>query len=199
MTALEQLDSELDAYIVGDITYDPEADPVDLGDIDAADRALRRVARIEHDMARLEKLATHRKAQIDEYLANALAPMEREREWFLRSVEGWARAHLSNQKTQTVKLPSGSVSLRKAQPKVEPTVRDPDPDVAPELVRVKREWDRNAVKQATTPGPQIEVDDAPEGYTVHWAVDADGVVVNGITFLVPTQPTCSIKAGHGDD
>lgn len=198
MTALEQADANLDAYILGDIEFDPDAEPIDLGDIDQADRALRRVARVEHDMTRLEKLAAARKQQIDEWLAQTLGPLERERDWFLRSVEGWARAHLEGQKTQTVKLPSGSVSLRRTPPRLE-AVAEPPEDIDPLLVRTTRSWDKPNVKERTSVGPELPGYEAPDGFAGHAAVNADGEVVAGVVYLVRSEPSCQIKAGHGDE
>lgn len=194
MTALEQLDADLDAYILGDIEFDPDAEPIDLGDVDAADRALRRVARIEHDMSRLEKLAAARKAQIDEWLNETVAPLEREREWFARAVEGWARAHLADQKAQTVRLPSGRVALRRTPPRLE-AVADPPAEADPTLVRVSRSWDKANVKQRTSVGPELPGYDAPDGFVGHAVVNADGEVVAGVVYLVRSEASCTIRAG----
>lgn len=190
MSSLEQLGSDLDAYITGDIEFDPDSEPIDLGDIDAADRALRRVSRLEHDMTRLELLAAGRKRQIDEWLAETLAPMEREREWFERSVESWARAHLAGQKSQTVKLPSGVVKLTKARTRIDGP--DPDESAPTHLVRVTRKWDKAAAAKATVPGP--EPIDQTSDYWVHAAIDAQtGEVVPGLTHLIPkAETTCKV-------
>lgn len=197
MTSLEQIDSDLDAALTYEIDFDAGTEPPVLDDIDQADRAMRRVARIEHDMNRYEKLYRTRAAEIIELLGEALAPMERERDWHLRSVEGWTRAHLIDARTKTVKLPSGTVSLRSGQPKVVATAKEPDVDIADWFVRVRREWDKNAVKAGTQIGPEIEDVDT-DGVTIHWAVDSDGVPVNGVVYELPTSDSFSYKAGNGD-
>jgi len=51
MTSLEELDADLDAYIVGDIEFTNE--PRTLATIDEADRTGRRIARLQHDLDRL--------------------------------------------------------------------------------------------------------------------------------------------------
>lgn len=190
---LDQLDAELDCYLGVDITIDFDAEPSALLDIEQADYALRRIARIDHEMKRNEAIARHQVEKIQAWLHGRSDILLSQREWWVRSAEGWMRSHNAETGVKTEKLPSGTLSLRKAQPKVEV---DADPVDAPEqFVKVVTKWDRNAIKQACSAGPEVEVSDIPEGYKARAAVTADGEQLPGVVLLVPTRDSFSLKAG----
>jgi len=191
MSAADSLD---DAILDDLADVDLDNEPPTLATIDEADRTVWHIARLERQASQNEELARLRKAQVDAWLEDVNGVLERERAWRERQVEGWMRAHHETTGTKSVRLPAGTLKLTKAQPRVEVTVREPDPDIPDLMVRTKREWDKNAVKQYTQVGPELPVE-VPDGFTVHAAVNVDGEVVNGITYLVRSEPSFSIKAG----
>ena len=196
MTDIEQVDAELDAYIIDDLEYEPESEARTLATIDEADRALRRVSRIDIEAGRIERLFDARIQQMQDRRAEVLAVYENERRWWTRRVELWARAHKNETGSKTIKLPSGTLSFRAGSQSIQPLSKEPGESVPAEFVRVKREWDRTAVKAATMPGPVAEDYDAPEGYEARLAVTADGEVLGDVVRLVPVQDSITIKAGE---
>lgn len=197
MTDVEQIDAELDAYIVGDLAdeYDPDVEPRTLADIADADRALWHLRRIEVDMARHERLFDHRIRQLEQRREDVLGVMRRQHEWWSRRVELWARAHASEVGSKTIKLPAGTVSFRTGQHRIETVTKEPADTAPAEFVRTKREWDKQAIKAATGPGPIADDYPAPEGFVAHYAVTADGEVIGDVVRLVPVQDAVTIKAG----
>lgn len=193
---LDQLDADLDAYIADDLpAYDEHGEPPTLATIDEADRALRRIARVEHELARVEALAKARVEQIQTWLHERSDILLRERDWWARSAEGWMRAHNETTGTKTAKLPAGTLSLRAARPRVE-ALDDPAEDVAETLVRVRRSWDKKAVSDSCQPGPVLDdLADVPDGYVAHAAVTEAGERIDGVVLLVPERDSFSFKAG----
>jgi len=100
------------------------------------------------------------------------------------------RAHHDETGTKSVRLPSGTVALRKTPDRVD-TTGEPDERFA----RVKTDWDKHALKEATNPGPVAQGYDAPEGFTAREVVDHNGMVVRGAVWLVRVDPAFSFKAG----
>lgn len=197
MTDIETIDAELDAWMIGDLAddYQPDTEPRTLATIDEADRALRRVARLETDIGRHERLFDSRIAQMQERKAEILGVLERERQWWMTAAERWARAHAAETGSKTIKLPSGQIAFRQGRQRIEQLTKEPAETVADEFVRVTRTWAKDAITKATMPGPVAEDVDAPEGYVAHYAVTADGEILGDVVRLVPVQDTCAIKAG----
>lgn len=197
MTDVETIDAELDVWMIGDLAddYEPDSEPRTLATIDEADRALRRVARLETDIGRHERLFDSRIGQMQERKAEVLGVLERERQWWLTAAERWARAHASETGSKTIRLPSGTVQFRQGRQRIEPLTKEPSETVAPEFVRVSRSWAKDAIAKATMPGPVAEDIAAPEGYVAHYAVTADGEVLGDVVRLVPVQDSCTIRAG----
>lgn len=197
MTDVEQIDSDLSAYVIGDLAdeYEPDTEARTLATIDEADRALWWMRQLETDMTRHERLFDTRIGQLQERRDEVLGVMRRQHDWWARRVEMWARAHAAETKSKTINLPSGQVTLRQGRPRIEPMSKEPAADVAPEFVRVQRSWDKQAIAKVTMPGPVAEDVDAPEGYEARFCVTAEGKVLGDVVTLVPTAPTVTIKAG----
>jgi phage host-nuclease inhibitor protein Gam len=176
---------EPDDYL-GEGDDDYEAEPATASTIDEADRHLWRIGVLRREALEIEALFDNRMATLVERKAEALAPYESRIAWHERCAEGWMRAHHAETGTKSKRLPAGTLSLRKAPDKVDAMA--PPSEEADRFVRVKREWDRAAVKEATNPGPVAEDYDAPDGYVAHLAVDHDGLVVDGVVWLLATAP-----------
>ena len=164
-------------------------EPATAATIDEADRAVWVIARIDRDAAELEALYNRRIAELQERKAEALRRFEDKRKWWERTVEGWMRAHNAETGAKSVKLPAGTISLRKLPTKVDGS--EPSKDAPAHLLRVKRSWDAQAVKNYTSPSP--EPIDETETHYVHAAVTADGEVIAGLTHLIAKQPGFSVK------
>ena len=165
-----------------------DGDPVTASTIDEADRAVWVIARIDRDAAELEAVFDRRIKALQERKADALAAFEKRRAWWEQTAEGWMRAHHTETGAKSVKLPSGTLSLRKLPNRIDGTPGDDAPET---LVRVKRSWDAQAVKNFTSPSPE-PIDETDTHY-VHAAVTADGEVIAGLTHLVPKAPSFSVK------
>lgn len=192
MTSLNELDAELDAYVIGDLDdIDPDTDaPPVLDGIEQADRALRKVQRLGYEGNRIEALRDARIQQIRDWADERLGVLERQREFWHRCIESWTRAHHAETGTKTVKLPAGTVSLRSVPVKV-----DADPDkldkAPPSLIRTQKSWDRQAVKNFTSPSP--EPMEETDTHVVYAAITADGEVVDGVFHLVAKVPSFSLR------
>jgi phage host-nuclease inhibitor protein Gam len=190
--------ADLDAYVVADLPdFDDQQEPPTAIDLPDIERRLRRIRVLTDTLGELEQVAKDDKARIDAWLEERSAIVRREVEWWTTSVERWHRAHVREGGAKTVSLPSGSLSLRQGQQRVEPLTKEPSELVPDDLVRVKREWDKQAVKAATAPGPVAEGVQAPEGYVAHWAVDANGERVPDVVRLVPIADTFSVRVAGG--
>ena len=191
MSSLHDLDDDLEDFIAGDMAAVP-ADGVEVPDAEGADRALRRVARIEAELEHVHRLAEHRIAQINEWRAEREAVLNGRAELYRAALDGWMRATHADGGPRTQKLPSGTVSLRKSPDRIATLV-----DLPPErFARTKVEWDKTAAKKATEPGlplPDADTEDA----TAYAAVDpATGEVIVGLVWLRPNEARVSIKAGE---
>jgi hypothetical protein len=191
MSAAESLD---DAILDDLADVDLDNEPPTLATIDEADRTVWHIARLERQATQNEELAKLRKAQVDAWLEDVNGVLERERAWRERQVEGWMRAHHETTGTKSVRLPSGTLALRKPRPRVE-VLAEPSEDAPAELVRVKRDWDKVAIGKGHNPGPEVDGCDPPEGFVARTAVNADGVPMEDFVLLVPVQASFSIKTG----
>ena len=190
MNSLEHIDADLDSHLFEalDLTA---VNPADLDD-DSADRSLRRLARIELDMSRYETIARRRKQDIDDWLEDRLSGLVGQRDFLMRCLETYARATHEVTGAKSVNLPSGSVALRQAPPRID-AAGEPGDDVDARLIRVTRAWDKRAVKDTTAIGPQLEDHDTPEGFVAYAAVTGDGEILPGVVYLVRTEPTFDAK------
>jgi phage host-nuclease inhibitor protein Gam len=84
-----------------------------------ADQALMAIAKLESQMAEANKLCDDEIALIENYRKNELERLERRRNWIVFNVEGWARQHSEATGEKTIRIPHGSLSLRKGRDKIE--------------------------------------------------------------------------------
>ena len=158
----------------------------------AAEKAMRALRFCDRQLSRWEALAKAEKDRIDRWYEEQANPLLARRAFFERALEGYTRANHEATGAKSVKLPSGTVSLRKTPDRVEV---EPGAEPQDRFARVKVEWDRHAVKEWTNPGPRLEDYDAPEGYEACVAVDTDGLVVPGVVWLLRVEPSFSVRTG----
>lgn len=84
-----------------------------------ADQALMAVAKLESQMAEANKLCNDEIALIENYRKNELERLEKKRSWILFNVEGWTRQHCESTGEKTIRIPHGSLSLRKGRDRIE--------------------------------------------------------------------------------
>ena len=84
-----------------------------------ADQALMAVAKLESQMAEAEKLVDDEIALIESYRKSEIERLEKKRSWLLFNLEGFARQQLAESGEKTLRLPHGSLALRKGRDKVE--------------------------------------------------------------------------------
>lgn len=219
MTALEQYDSDLDAYILGEIEFDPEVPPPTPEDRAEVDKLMWKVAKLGTEQSDITAMFDARRddirrkaadliADLDADEAELLEPLERERRWLLQSAEQWTRAHIApNAKKKTIPLTRGrSLSLKAKQTTLSLLADEPKPSV-PEQFRIVQtitKWaSKTDIKKLLTPGPEMDADDlpdgfeVPEGYTPHKALfgdEKDAQVVPDAVLLVPDEDAFRYKA-----
>lgn len=179
--------------------FDPTADPPELADLDALDEMLRRVSRIQANEARLNDAAKRQIEEIQQRRDDLLSGLARKRDWYERSIAGFAAEHFARQpdKIRTVKVLHGDIKRRPVKAKVADApvsvieglaeawpqfVRRPDPEIA-----------KTVVAKECEPGDQVGVE--ADGITLHQAVhvavdEATGEVtrtpVPGLLLMVAT-------------
>lgn len=174
--------------------YDPGDEPPPLDNELDADRLLRRVAAVRADIARIRAHAQADIARTQAWAEQRTASLERQVEWWERSLEGWARGQARDGQPLTVRLPHGTVQVRKALTRVDVDAVDGDElnRLVPGIVTASYRVVKDVAKQALSAGPAIgEADD--EGYVAHVAVTDDGEPVPGVRIMVPTRPAFSCK------
>ncbi len=84
-----------------------------------ANRALALVAKLEGQMADVNKLADDELALIESYRKTELERLEKKRSWLLFNLENFARQQMEQTGEKTCRLPKGSLSLRKGRDRIE--------------------------------------------------------------------------------
>ena len=186
---LTDIAEDLDRYEDTLEDFDPEAPAPTLDGIEQVNRALARIARIEHRLHQYQGIARQEIKRITDWLNEVSQPLLNEIEWREYGVEQWMRAHHDETGVKTEKLPHGTLKLIQGRPRVEPVSEDPDP----RFTRTTKAWDKAALSKACEPGPEVDEYDAPEGFVAHVPVTSDGEVVAGAVLLVPTRPSFSRK------
>ncbi len=79
-----------------------------------SDRMLAAIAALEEDMAEVNELCDKELKLIEEYRANELARLDKKRSWLVFNLDGFMRS--TGEKT--LRLPHGSLKLRKGRDKV---------------------------------------------------------------------------------
>lgn len=195
MSTITDLEQDLDDHMFGDAfaALDPDHDQPPTfaaDDLDAVDRMLGRIARLETRLTELDALAELRKKQIREWFDGQAETIIRQRDFWVRSVEGWMRSQHDEGGPKTHKLPAGTLSLRKPTPRLD-AAGDPDPRWS------RSTWDKAAAKKATEIGPVLDDQtDTPDGFVAYAAIDpGTGEIVPNLTYLVAAQPSFSYKTG----
>lgn len=190
MTARDDLDAWLDEGGPWEVPEDPDAPLPVLADAEAANRWLRRIARLDTDEREVKAVAFDEVERIEAWRDDRLAGIHRARAYAESVVEAWLRAHHASGGGQSVSLPNGTPSLRKAPSgSARPLVLDDEhakgeaeqeylrrlAETHPTWVNERLSLVKDAVKAATTP------DD--EGRPV----TADGEVIAGMRYVKPEQ------------
>jgi hypothetical protein len=84
-----------------------------------ANRALALVAKLEEQMADVNKLADDEISLIENYRKNEIERLEKKRSWLLFNLENFARQQMQQTGEKTIRLPKGQLSLRKGRDKIE--------------------------------------------------------------------------------
>lgn len=119
-----------------------------------AEWALRKLARIEHQLAEDELVAQDEQERIDAWLRERSSAAERDASYFRSILTEWHREVLAEDpKKKTITLPAGVLKARKRPDTVDVVDFDALKDFAEgngrlELLRVKVEPDKPAIKKA---------------------------------------------------
>ena len=88
-------------------------------DLLKADQLLMAVSKLELQMNEVNKLADDEIALIENYRKNELERIEKKRSWLLFNLEGFTRQQCEANGSKSIRLPHGSLALRKGRDKVE--------------------------------------------------------------------------------
>lgn len=190
--AVRELDLEhdLNAYLAE--TQETEPDSFIVDSESKADWALRKIREAEARIAQVQQFAQKRIDEINAWVDKITANEQRSIEYFSGLLEVYHRKQFeANPRLKTIKLPSGELQIRKAQPQY---ARDDEKLVAwlkvryPELVKVKEtpDWSE-AKKRFQIAGRRL--------------VDPDtGELVDGVEVYEPEAPTFKVKTyGEGEN
>lgn len=172
---------------------DWESEPADLPDLDSANRMLGRLAHMRRAAATDAEVAHAQIAQVEAWAAGRAELHQRQEAWLLATLRNYHQAVLALGGAKTLDLPNGTLRARAGQPQW-----DIDDEAfvpwalalnANELLRVKIEPSKAAIKEAFEVGPLVSaVDGTP--FDHHPAVTPDGEVVPGIT-IAPAETNYS--------
>ena len=84
-----------------------------------ADQALAAVSKIEYAMSEVNKLADEEIKLIEQYRASELARNEKKLSWLVFNLEAFMRRHKDATEEKSLRLPHGTLTLRKGREKVE--------------------------------------------------------------------------------
>lgn len=172
---------------------DYDSEPADLPDTASVNRMLGRLAHVRRRAATDAEVAH---AQIDQVQAWATGRAEmhqRQEAWLLATLRRYHEAVLALGGTKTLDLPNGTLRARAGQPQWEIDAEAFVPWAlalkADELLRVKIDPSKAAIKEAFEVGPLVSaVDGAP--FDHHPALTPDGEIVPGIT-IAPAETNYS--------
>ena len=195
MTAVpldDALDDALAPFALPDLdqldhpTGDPSPDQADprfaLDTPAACDWALRKLARIEHDVAANETLAALEGDRIHAWLTDQRTRADKHANFFRSLLANYHRRALDDDpKAKTLRFPAGELTARRTPDTIDITDADTFRDWAEtadhlDLLRIRIEPDKPAIKKYTQPAANLDIEsDAP-------AVTGDGVHVPGVTW-----------------
>lgn len=191
---LEDLDDVVGLEPVPDELLDGA--PVPVPDPDRANRILRRIARLDDNEQLVKVTVAGERDRINQFEADRLGTIERERAWLRDCLEGFSRQHFAATHEKSVKLPNGTLSLRKASSR---TVVDDEAEAIawaavnqPEAVKTTLQ--RSKI-EATAQGGHTQVDAEGVEVTVAQLVTEAGEVVPGIHTETPLALSFSVKVG----
>lgn len=201
-------DHVLDEELGHEPPDDDDAEPVELGNPDDANRMMRRLRATEREAREVMEIAATDIAQVVAWRDKRLESLGRTIAWCQRSLEGWIRAVHERTGRQSVKLPAGTVSLRKSQPRLDlpelttaeqaaawealaaTTIVEGEPVANP--VTTKWTLGKRAVAPLVMAGAKIGEPD-PDGYQAHQGVSIDGEELPGVIVHQPTRLSFSAK------
>lgn len=198
MRADDDLEADLDAFVVGDELPSDEPPPVPENP-EGASRLLLAVRMREREIERVTDLARERLERITEWRDDRTAGAKRSIEFIARSLETWMRAHHERTDQVTTKLPDGELRVRPGKQRIAAY----DEPAALLWARRRRRWSwlqitetiaKDPVKAETDAGPPfealpaklaaVELDDTHEWRQV---VDVDGEIVPGLAIAEPVK------------
>lgn len=207
----------LDAWLSGDDAGPDRLDtsePFEAATREEVNRALRRKARLERERDDVVMVAQAELDRIKAFVEDRTSGIDSAIDWIDRGLEGFMRAYHDETGNLSLRLPYGTISLRKpGQPRI---VADDSVDEGgaghwliehghEDLVRETIDLDRDAIKRATKPGQRIDKPevDVPDGFDAFQAVTADGEIVAGVVYLVKGERSFAAKpnvqTGPGDE
>lgn len=195
--SIEDAWDEIDQFLTGDTLSPTDIGALEVDGQDAANRAGRALARLQRDEDEIRAVVQAERDRLDAFLADRMAGIEAARKRVADGLEGYARAEKQRRGVATMKLPSLTTRVKKAQPRLGGALTPEVIEAYPDIVRTKPpELDKAAAKKILQPGPKIE---SGPTHDVHAAVDADGQTVEGITFEVPRFDSFTFELRTGTD
>jgi hypothetical protein len=188
MTDARDLDGELGYEPPSDL--DESTEPAPLEDADQANRMMRRLRATEREATEVADLAAASIAQVTAWRDERLGVLGRTIAWCHRSLEGWMRATYERTGRQSVKLPAGTVALRKSPTRVEfPAIESAEAAAewmtrGDELVTTKWSLAKREASKIVKPGPLLE-QQPMEDYTAHQGMTEAGEALEGVIVFVP--------------
>jgi hypothetical protein len=180
----------LDEYL--DATNAPETQPFAIKDDREADWAVAKIVRRQAQIGANKKLAELRKQQIDDWFASVTHTLEAEMKFFEELLRPYLETRLADQKTKTLKLPSGAVSLRKSNPEFTidgEKINNDNPSLveyirrsSPDFLKIKEYADWGELKKsliATESGKVITSDGEILDFIQAWQ-PPDKIAVKGV-------------------
>ena len=145
-----------------------------------ADQILAAIAKLEEGMAEVNDLCDSELKLIEEYRANELSRLDKKRSWLLFNLEGFMRS--TGEKT--VRLPHGSLKLRKGRDKAAVVALDEFLKIGPKLKLVR------TIPEQITPDIQAIINH----------IKATGEIPAGVQFNPgDTRFSYTTNGGNGDD
>lgn len=144
-----------------------------------ADQILAAIAKLEEGMADVNELCDKELKLIEEYRANELARLDKKRGWLVFNLEGFARS--SGEKT--LRLPHGTLKLRKGRDKVAVVAMEEFLKIGPKLKLVR------SVPEQITPDIQAIINH----------IKTTGEIPAGVEFIpADTRFSYTINGGKDD-
>lgn len=196
----QDLEHDLDAYVLGDL-IPPDEPPPPPTDAHGATRLLAAVRYRERDIENVKEIARRRIEPIEEWRKDRIAGAVRSIEFIERSLEVWMRRRHDESGMLTENLPDGELRVRPGKQSMVAT----DEDAAVlwarfgnerrHLIRAKFEIDKAKAKEelgagtplSTTAILALGLGELPDTHKWCSVVDADGVSVPGLVIAEPVK------------